>query len=308
MRTATKIGLALLGAVVLASGAFALGTQLDDGSAVAAKSDPSSSSSTTPKRAKPGPPGGPGLWRGGLESLADELGVEEDALEKALDELRDELPDVEPVDLAQALADGLNVDRDRAREALRDARPDLPGSFDEARDAVAAELARILGVGEERARDALKLIDGRGPWEIDEMFADVAKALGVTRERLVDALGEVDWPAITGLSKAIADELGVSADRVGQVLRDAQKTQVERLRQRRDQLVDGLARKLGISADKVRDAIGQGPWLGLGPVLGLGFGPGFGHGHGPKGNRHSHDDERGPGMMGPGMRNGWRHP
>jgi hypothetical protein len=304
MRTATKIGLALLGAVVLASGAFALGTQLGDGSAVAAEKDPSSSSSATPKRTKPGPPGGPGFRHGGLASLAGELGVEEDALEKALDELRDELPDVEPVDLAQALADGLNVDRDRAREALRDARPDLPDSFDEARDAVAAELARVLGVGEERARDALKQVDGRGPRDIHDAFADVAKALGVTEERLADALGEVDWPAITGLSKAIADELGVYADRVGQILRDAQKTQVQRLRQRHEQLVDGLARKLGVSAGKVRDAIGRGPWLGFG----LGFGPGFGHGHGPKGDRHPHDGERGPGMMGPGMRDGWRHP
>ncbi|MBX5441648.1 MAG: hypothetical protein IRZ32_08990 [Solirubrobacteraceae bacterium] len=308
MRTATKIGLALLGAVVLASGAFALGTQLDDGSAVAAKSDSSGSSSTTPKRTKPGAPGGPGFWRGGPEGLADELGVEEDALEKALDELRDELPDVEHVDLAQALADGLNVDRDRAREALRDARPDLPDSFDEARKAVAAELARILGVSEERARDALEQIEPRRPWELADAFADVATALGVTEERLVDALGEVNWPAITGVSKAIADELGVSVDRVEQILRDAQKTQVERMQQRRDQLVDGLARKLGISADKVRDAIGQGPWLGFGFAFGLGFGPGFGHGHGPHGDRDRNGADHGPGMMGPGMRNGWRHP
>src|SRR5690606_9230902 len=141
MRTATKIGLALLGAVALASGAFALGTQLDDGSAVAAGADQHRSSATGPKRTHSDWSGGPGLWRaGGLDALAAELGVEEDALGQALDGLRDELPDGEAVDLPQALADGLSIDVDRAREALRDARPDLPDSVDEARDAVAAEL------------------------------------------------------------------------------------------------------------------------------------------------------------------------
>src|SRR3954470_6343770 len=83
--------LALVGAVALASGAYALGNQAGDGSAQAAKGNPQSAppyGGSGPGRGFGHPPGA----RPDLSALATKLGVSETALQKALEDLRGDRP------------------------------------------------------------------------------------------------------------------------------------------------------------------------------------------------------------------------
>src|SRR4029078_8377230 len=75
-----KTAAALSGALVLASGAYALGTQTSDGTALAG-------GKTTSQTGAPGPghPGGPGLRD--LSDIASKLGVTEAKLRAALEDL-----------------------------------------------------------------------------------------------------------------------------------------------------------------------------------------------------------------------------
>ena len=85
--------LALTGAVVLASGAYALGSQAGDGSAAAAKGNapgPAVGYGPGPGIAFGGPPPGRRFTRiaPGLGRLATRLGVTREALRSALQDLR----------------------------------------------------------------------------------------------------------------------------------------------------------------------------------------------------------------------------
>jgi hypothetical protein len=149
--------IALTGAVALASGAYALGSQSGDGSAVAA--DPPERPSLEVR----GPlRGGPieirGHLRGGpfgLDRIADKLGVEESEL----------------------------------RDALRDVRPEPPRKGDFAED-----LARELGIAQDRVEEALERVHEKVEREIeqqhDEFIQRLADRLNLDAEDVEDALGD----------------------------------------------------------------------------------------------------------------------
>ena len=156
--------LALTGAVALASGAYALGSQAADGDAVAAK---------TPQTAT-APPGRPGHWgRGGpasLSALADRLGVDAAALRSALQDIRPQLPDRDKLrdDFAQELADALNIDVAKVTAAFDKLKPARERHHD-----LAAALANKLGLSTSKVQDALDASRDKGP-------AALADALGVS--------------------------------------------------------------------------------------------------------------------------------
>src|SRR4051812_25171854 len=98
-----NVSIALAGAVVLASGAYAIGSQSGSGTSGAA--------TATTQRFRPGGPMR-GPFGPDLSALADKLGVSTTKLRDALDEIRSESrpPAGDPrANLVKALADGLNL-------------------------------------------------------------------------------------------------------------------------------------------------------------------------------------------------------
>jgi DNA-directed RNA polymerase specialized sigma subunit len=234
---------ALAGAVALASGAYALGAQADDGSADAAKA--ARDEVAFGHGFGPGRPGGPGL-RPGFDALADRLGVDEDKLREAIEDIAADRKD----DFAQRLADALNVDRAKVEEALESARPQRPERRRmRAPEQFAAALAKELGLSTEKVQNALEKRRGHrgGP-------GDLADALGVSEQKLREAFHAVFGklrPPRPGFGN-LAKELGVTQAQLDAAF--------EKLRAQKDDLRDEfakeLAARLGIDEAKVQDALG----------------------------------------------------
>jgi Clp amino terminal domain, pathogenicity island component len=143
-----KTAVVLTGAVVLASGAYALGSQAD-GNAEAAGDRPAFVHYG----------GGPGPDRAHdvLDRLADRLGVEEDALRDALDEVRGTLPEPRRIrsDFAQELATELGTTKAKVEAALERIRDKHEAEFEQRHDALAEALAKKRNVDPEKVKDAL---------------------------------------------------------------------------------------------------------------------------------------------------------
>jgi hypothetical protein len=150
--------IALTGAVALASGAYALGSQSGDGTAGAADSDdPPSLAVPAPIAGGPGPLTMPDRARGGapfgLDRLADRLGVEESELRDALEDLRPQPPDP-PRDFAENLAKELGVDTADVEAALERLREKAEREMEQQRDEFAQRLADRLNVDPDEVEDA----------------------------------------------------------------------------------------------------------------------------------------------------------
>jgi hypothetical protein len=141
-----KTAIVLTGAVALASGAYALGSQTD-GNAEAA--------GDRPGYFRGGPPPGPGF---GLDRLADRLGVEEDALRDALEDVRGDLPDIRAArdDFAKELADELGTTEAKVEAALERIREKHEQQFEQRHDALAEALAKRLNLDADKVKEALE--------------------------------------------------------------------------------------------------------------------------------------------------------
>jgi hypothetical protein len=234
---------AVAGAVALASGAYALGSQASDGLAVAAKGSGTSSQ----------PGGRPGLGFGrhggppGFDGLADRLGVSEDKLRAALEDLRGDAKD----QFAKELAAALKIDQAKVTAALEKVRPERPPHPRVRRPAaIAAALAKELGLPTAKVRAALQA-ERRGP-------GDLAKALGVSEEKLHDAFHAVigkDRPHPPGRPRPgfgnLAKELGVTQAQLQAALEKVRANHQDL----REDLADALAQRLGLDAAKAREAL-----------------------------------------------------
>jgi hypothetical protein len=234
---------ALAGAVALASGAYALGAQADDGAAEAAKT--ARDEMAFGHGFGPGRPGAHG-FRPGFENLADRLGVDEDELREALEDIASERKD----DLAQRLAAALGIDRakvEQALEKMRPKRPDRPRM--RAPEAFAAALARELGLSTEKVQSALEKRRGH-PGDPGDLAAD----LGVSEQKLREAFhavfGKLRPPGRPGFGN-LAKELGVTQAQLDAAF--------EKLREQKDELRDEfaneLADRLNLDAAEVQDAL-----------------------------------------------------
>jgi protein-disulfide isomerase-like protein with CxxC motif len=283
----------LAGAVGLASIAYAIGSAGGGGSAVAESGSAQRSSDQS------GPPGGfrdgGPFGEGALDDLADALGTDTEKLQDALRDFHEQnhsdrreefaaalakalgkstedvqaafekLMGTHEARFAERLADELGIDAGKVEQALgelRDERPGEPGGF-------AAALAEKLGVDADKVEQALHAIrprdfdrgDRHGPPRLGQL----AQALGVTQAELRKAF----------------EELRASAD--------------SSFDDKRADLVAFLAKRFGVSEDKVEEALpefpGPGPgWHGRGGPGGPGpggpgpggpGGPGEGFGPGP---------------------------
>jgi hypothetical protein len=143
-----KTAVVVAGAVALASGAYALGSQTD-GNAAAAGDRPAGYAHVR---------GGPGPRHAfGLDSLADRLGVDEDKLRDALEDVRGTLPGRPEIrgDFAQELADELNTTKAKVEAALDRIRDKHEAEWQKRSDAFAEALAKKLNLDVDKVEDAL---------------------------------------------------------------------------------------------------------------------------------------------------------
>jgi hypothetical protein len=144
--------LALTGAVALASGAYALGSQAD-GNAVASGED----RGERPAFMHRGGPG-PGPAGFGLDRLADRLGVEASELREALEDVRGTLaPPADRRDaFAKELAAELDTTQAKVEAALERIREKHEDEFEKRRDAMAEALAKRLNLDAAKVKEALE--------------------------------------------------------------------------------------------------------------------------------------------------------
>ena len=269
-----KTAVALSGALVLASGAYALGNQAGDGKALAG--------STTSATRSAGPNGsGPR----DLSGIAGQLGVTEAKLRTALEELRPDRGakrDEHKAALAKALATELGLDEAKVTTALgnfrgerkavrRDRRGDRLQRFDKA-------LAAKLGVDAAKVRSAFDSLKPGPDRRVDKpALADLAKQIGVSEAKLRSALAELR-PGRRGGPRPgfghgvrrggqehvaeLAKALGVTQAKLRAALQKIRGEAAKQHEARRDAFVAKLAAKLGVSEAKVKDVIGSKPHHG----------------------------------------------
>ena len=92
----------------------------------------------------------------GLDRLADRLGVKEADLAKAMRELRKEnAPKLMRDDFVQSLADELGIDESKLEDALDKVRDKQRKAFEQAHDEFLQKLADKLGISKDKVEDAL---------------------------------------------------------------------------------------------------------------------------------------------------------
>jgi hypothetical protein len=275
-----KTAAALTGALVLASGAYALGSQAGDGSALAG----SGSNATNLRGAGFGY--GPGRLHPRFESLADQLGVSEAKLRDALEAVRDERKarhdDVRAA-VVKALANELGISEAKVEAALGKRvevrkggrKLERDGRLGDLRDAFAKQLAGKLGVDAAKVRSALDELrhDRTHPGDL----GDVATKLGVSEAKLRAALADLrPRPGRFGKPEralrkrgepgekaaALAKELGVDEAKLRAALRDIRDDLEKQRQAAQDEFAADLAEELGISEDKVQDVFDSLPHHG----------------------------------------------
>ena len=191
-----KTAAALSGALVLASGAYALGSQTGDGQALAGQNANATRQAGYGFGYGPGP-GKHGFRGGPRQDLADaakKLGVSQDKLLAALKSLRDDrkgkIDDFRAA-FEKALAKQLGIPESEVESALDKRAADRQGGRKlkrdgrrgDMRDAFAKQLAAKLGITEAKVRSALDAQRKAGPPGPPDLSA-LATKLGVTEAKL----------------------------------------------------------------------------------------------------------------------------
>jgi hypothetical protein len=300
MTTRTKKLATLLAvAVVLTSGAYALGSQAGGGGALASSSGSANASGTTAAGASnvstSGGPGARGFrggrdFRAGFDQLAQKLGVSTTALQNALKAIRDEkTPEQRKTEAIQAFAAALGKPVDQVTSAVNSVLPDHgPGRPGDRRGDFAAALAKALGVDQAKVQAGLDKArqdlgkdrpDRNGGHRFDRgafestVVNDIASATGVDAAKVRSTLQSLRPKAgdhrdrrggRNDIRQQLATALGVTTAQL-----DAAFQKVAT--QARDQFATELAQKLNIDVQKVKDAL---------PDVRGGFAFGFGRRHG----------------------------
>ena len=298
MTTRTKKLATLLAvAVVLTSGAYALGSQAGGGGALASSSGSANASGSTAAGASNvSTSSGPGRgvrgdrFRFGFDDLAQKLGVSTTALQNALKAIRDEkTPDQRKTEAIQAFAAALGKPVDQVTSAVNSVLPDHgPGRPGDRRGDFAAALAKALGVDQAKVQAGLDKArqdlgkdrpDRNGGHRFDRgafestVVNDIASATGVDAAKVRSTLQSLRPKAgdhrdrrggRNDIRQQLATALGVTTAQL-----DAAFQKVAT--QARDQFATELAQKLNIDVQKVKDAL---------PDVRGGFAFGFGRRHG----------------------------
>jgi transcriptional regulator with XRE-family HTH domain len=285
------------GALAVASVGYGLGTQADDGTAVAG------SDQTTTEESRSGAP--PAFARGGqppgFESLADQLGVSADDLEQALGDFHEREGGDRRNEFAASLAKALEIPADKVTAAF-----DKLHEKHEAR--FAARLAEALNVDADKvqaALDKLKSGDPRPPEQFEQALAD---ELGVdvtdVRRALFESRpdrGRHDRRHTMPL-RELAAALGVERADLRKAVREMRAGAEKGMEQHQQALAKFLANRFDIpvgDVTKALDALPRPVRPDHGGRPGPG-GPGPGPRFGPPGPGAGFDGPRpGPGFGGP---------
>ena len=259
------------GALAVGSVAYGLGTQADDGTAVA----------DSAAGAEESPDGGPPRFfmravAPGSSNLADSLGVDADELQAALRDFDAQQAGGRREEFSKALAKALEISSDKVQDA-----------FDEIRrrheDRLAGRLAKALGVDTDRVKDALETLRDERAVPFGGLAAKLADELGLkeadVREALIEAgppLPQRGWhpggpqrrPSMP--LRRLASELGVSRADLRKALAELRPDGPRRFRADQRELAGFLAERFDLDADKVSDALAE-----LGPPVGSRHRPGL---------------------------------
>ena len=274
----------LAGGVALASAAFAIGSQAGGGSAVAGTSPAPAAATTTSAFAKAQAATGPerrGTTRHEhqevlLADVARKLGVSENALRAAMEDLRPGRDGEDHADFATDLAKLLGLDAAKVQAALGKTGPG-PGERHRHHggppEEIVAELAEDLKLDPAKVRAAFDAVRppepprrGERP-DKDDFLAALAKELGVDAADVRRSLEDVRPPGHGRKERHgpggprgpfaddLAKELGVSGDKLEQAF--------DTLMQRRQAaFAKALAARLSISPDKVEEVLRELPHPG----------------------------------------------
>jgi hypothetical protein len=218
MRTQRRSTIIVVGgALAIASVGYGLGTQADDGTAVA---DESSQNGERGARFM--------VERGapcGFSGLADELGVDDNKLEQALRDFRSDHEDGVRADFAKDLADALGISAGKVTAALdqlhqrREQRfeqrqgpsgmPPPPGRTSFHFGMPLRELASELGVSRADLRKALREVGQEATDRFEEHQAELARFLAdrfdLDVDKVTDALGKAGPPIPFGHRGGLPD-------------------------------------------------------------------------------------------------------
>lgn len=263
----------LAGAIGLSSVAYGIGTQADGGSSVAAAGNQAGAQHGS------APPG--------FDNLAQKLGVDADALSDALRDFHEQ----EHADMrsafAAALADALGKPVAEVQRALDSLESKRMARF-------ATQLAQALGVDADKVATALDELEDERPEPgrsggPGDFAADLAEKLGLEADDVEAAFMQLRPDRRDGRHgrdghhgmplRQLAAELGVTRAELRSALRELRPGNGNGFDQRRDELVEFLADRFGLSQQKVEQALpefaGRGPGGHHGPG-GPGPGPGPG--------------------------------
>lgn len=269
------------GALAVASVGYGLGTQADDGTAVAGREQSSDSNNRNS--------GAPVFVRGGqppgFEDLADTLGVDAGELQTALRDFHESEHGDRRDELATSLAKALGISADKVTAAFERMHQQHEQRF-------AARLAEALNVEADKVRAALDKLKDDMPRPPEEFARALANELGVdvtdVRRALFDArpdLGRMHRHRAMPL-RQLASALGVTRAELRTALRELRAGAENRWEEHQQALAEFLADRFNLSADTVAKALDELPH----PVR-----PGHGDRPGPGG------PGPGPGFGGPGM-------
>jgi hypothetical protein len=255
--------IAVTGAVVLASGAYTVGTQTGGGAADASGSKP---------RFGPLRPGSPAPF----DDLAKALGVSGNDLRAALEDYRKQRRGDHEGDFAAALARALGKPTSEVESALQRQK-------DAARSDFAKRIADALGKNVDDVQAALDKVGKDAKSNPRASFDDLARELGVSTDRLQQALHDAKPHrfAPDGRFSGLAKELGVTPAKLRDALRQVWKDQRPDFGARQKDLAQFLADRFHLSVDKVEKALDAA--RPARPEKGHWRGPGGGWGAGPPG-------------------------
>jgi transcriptional regulator with XRE-family HTH domain len=262
------------GALAVASVGYGLGTQADDGTAIAG------SDQTTAEKHRSAAPAGFGDSRQppGFQNLANKLGVEPAKLAQALRDFHQTEEGNRRDDFAASLAKALGISTDRVTSAFDKLHKKQEGRF-------AARLANALNLDAAKVQAALdKLENGtrRPPDQFEQALADelgvdvsdVRRALFEARpDRGRERRGEHELPL-----RQLASALGVDRADLRKALGQMRMGAENNWKQHNAALAKFLADRLNLSVDDVTKAL---------DAL-------------PRPMRPDHGDRPGPGGPGPG--------